>query len=110
MEDRAKVRDFMRAHPNMKCMIDVYTNDAPRKVMPEEKKVKLRIGNMMRRAVKKYGMFAEDFARQECETKGWEWSEETWQRANQPPKQSKKPYSKKKRKGRSTDNDELLAG
>lgn len=110
MEDRAKVRDFMRLHPTLNHLVNVYVDEKPRKVMPEETKIKIRMLNAMRRAVKKYGMFAEEFARQECEAKGWKWSDETWQRANQPPKQSKKPYGKKKRKGRSTDNDELLAG
>lgn len=52
--------------------------------------------NMMRRAVKKYGFFAEDFARQECAARGWEWSDESWKRANQPPKKSKKPWGGKK--------------
>lgn len=110
MEDRAKIRDFMRLHPNLNSMINVYVDEAPRRVMPEETKLKIRLLNMMRRAVKKYGMFAEEFARQECLTRGWEWSDESWQRANTPPKKSKVQHVKRKKKGRSTDNDELMVG
>lgn len=106
LKDRVEVRDFMRLHPNLDHFVNVAADDKPRRVMPEETKVKIRMLNAMRRAVKKYGVFAEEFARDEVAARGWEWSDETWQRANEPPKQSKKPYGKKKRKGRSTDNDE----
>lgn len=110
LEDRAKVRDFMRLHPHLNVMIDVYVDESQRRVMPEETKIKIRLLNMMRRAVKKYGMFAEEFARQECLTRGWEWSDESWQRANTPPKKSKVQHVKRKKKGRSTDNDSLMVG
>lgn len=109
LKDRAEVRDFMRQHPNLNHLVAFDESDTPRRVMPEETKIKIRTLNMMRRAVKKYGMFAEDFARQECADRGWEWSDEIWQRANTPPKKSKKAWGGKKKKGRSTDNDEFMA-
>lgn len=110
LKDRAEIRDFMRLHPNLDHFVNVAAYDQPRRVMPEETKLKIRLLNMMRRAVKKYGMFAEEFARQECLTRGWEWSDESWQRANTPPKKSKVQHVKRKKKGRSTDNDSLMVG
>lgn len=111
LADRAEVIAFWRQHPHLSHCVDVMgagSEEKPRKQMSEEAKRGIRLLNLMRRCVKKYGMLAEEFARAEVDERGMEWSDATWERANLPPKASN--VKAKRQARRKSDNDELLSG
>lgn len=113
IEERAVIRDTCRSinakgfwpTPGIRTSVD----EAPRKEMSEESKVRLRKGNAIRRALKKYGWFAREFLVEEYQRKGWTWGtedDEIWEKAQE----IKSKAKKSKKTKRKTDNDDLIGG
>lgn len=108
LADRAEVVAFMQANPGLSLLVDLASEDKPKRQMPEATKQRIRLLNLMRRCLKKYGMFAEEFARTEVEQRGLPWDDAAWQKAQKPPKASKVKQAKAAK--RKTDNDDLMTG
>lgn len=84
--------------------------EKPRKQLPLETKIRIRKLLAARRAIKKWGWFAQQFLLEEYERKGWVWGDEDeliWARANTPIKRKPSPYQKAKAR-RKTENDQFL--
>lgn len=95
----------------IRVLTDEIASEEKKRVMPEKTKLKIRKRNAMKRVLKQYGMFADQFIGAEYERKDWhEWTEadeQLW--AEEKAKAfTVKKKKKRKAKGRSTDNDALL--
>jgi len=90
----------------------IKTSRAGKKLSPEQKTI-LQKRNAMKRVLKRYGFFAEQFIQQEWQRKEWEWvasDDELW--SQEQAKLSRPRRSGKARRAarRKTDNDVFLGG